>query len=228
MTAAIRYCFIYLCLVALTTASSAYAQTTEWKSIRQGNKCFSRGEYANAETFYRQAIKENPRSGRAFFNLGDTYLAQNNFKDAMDMYQNAARSESNKIIKSMAYHNMGYIYHKNQQYKEAIDFYKEALRNNPKDDDTRYNLALCQKQLKDSESNKDKQQQDQQQQQQKQEEQKQSPQQDKQQPQSPQNEMSKENADQLLDLARRSEQQTREKLNKQEAQPRQKTLNKNW
>lgn len=34
-----------------------------------------------------------------------------------------------------------------------MEAYKESLRNNPKDDETRYNLALAQKLLKDQEQN---------------------------------------------------------------------------
>ena len=59
----------------------------------------------------------------------------------------------------MAFHNRGYIRQKmaladrerqQQLLRDAIEQYKQALRLNPRDNDTRYNLALCQKQLKDS------------------------------------------------------------------------------
>ncbi len=209
--------------------TSVYAQTAEWKYMHQGNKHFRNEDYTSAELMYRKALAENPRNARARFNIGDAYLAQNNPQEAVKMYMEAARDEKNKVIRSMAFHNIGYVHHKNGQYDEAIRYYKEALRNNPKDDDTRYNLALCQKQKKDSEKN-----QNQNQQQQKKEEQQQQQEEQQQQQENPEQappqkeEMSKDNADRLLELSRRAEQQTREKLKEGKPALRKKTLDKNW
>ena len=127
------------------------------------------------------------------------------------------------MVRAMAYHNIGFIHQNNKDYDRAIDAYKEALRNNPYDDDTRYNLALCQKQRQrqqqdqqqqqqnqQSENGNDKQQQDRQQQQQNNEEQ-----------------MSEDNIEQILNLTRQAEQQTRKKM-ENAGQPRRKQLEKGW
>ena len=53
----------------------------------------------------------------------------------------------------MAYHNMGVICQKHQMFSEAIEAYKESLRNNPSDNETRYNLELCRRQLKNQKKN---------------------------------------------------------------------------
>ncbi len=216
-------------LVALCGGvASVDAQTAEWKYMHQGNKAFRQGDFTSAELMYRKALAENPRNARAKFNIGDAYLAQNNPQEAVKMYMEAAKEEENKVIRSMAFHNIGFVHHKNEQYDEAIRYYKEALRNNPKDDDTRYNLALCQKQKKDSEKNQQQQQEQQEQEQQQQQEQQ--PEQQENQEQTPlqKDEMSKDNADRLLELARRAEQQTREKLKEGKPALRKKTLDKNW
>lgn len=204
------------------------SQTADWVHLHEGNRHFKNGNYTNAETSYRKALKENSKNGRALFNLGDTYLAQNNPHDAMKMYQEAANSEDNKIFKAMAYHNMGYIYHKNNQYKEAIEYYKEALRNNPKDNETRYNLALCQKQKTEQDSIKNNKQNEQQQDEKEESEETHNESNSGQDNTEEKNEISEENAQQLLNLAKRAEQQTREKLNKQQLQPIRKIYNKNW
>ncbi len=219
-----RHLSLYILIMALLHTIPAMAQSREWKMLHMGNRHFNAGLYTEAERYYNEALKENPRSSRALFNLGDTYLAQNNAQGAMKMYAGAAKNETNKVIKAMSYHNMGYIYHKNEQLEEAIKYYKEALRNNPHDNDTRYNLALCQKQLKDK-------QQEQQQQQQQEQNQgdNQQPQNPEQKPenQQPQGGMSNENAEQLLNLSRQSERETRERINNR-PQPRRKQLQKNW
>ena len=40
---------------------------------------------------------------------------------------------------------MGNIFMQNKDYGKAVEVYKQSLRLNPKDDETRYNLALAQK-----------------------------------------------------------------------------------
>lgn len=226
--------FIFLFFLLLLPVSLS-AQTLEWRHLHQGNKAFLRGDYKVAENEYRAAQKLNPKSARAAFNLGDVYMAQKNFEGALPQYQAAAKGESNKLLKALSYHNIGVIYHLNKQFDKAIDFYKEALRNNPRDEDTRYNLVLCQKQQKESQQQQKQQQKQQQNKksEQKQQQNSQDPQKRGQEEQRPQQEqeqsgqMSKENADRLLNLSQQAEQQTRQKLQRA-GQPRQKRLNKNW
>lgn len=212
--------FLIFCLTLLAVS----AQTTEYTMLHQGNRAFQRGEWAKAEQYYRKALEANPRSSRAMFNLGDAYLAQKNGKDALDCFVKAGKAEANKAIKAMAYHNIGFIHHNNKDYDKAIEAYKEALRNNPRDEDTRYNLALAQKQKKDRPQDDQQQKQDQKNdsnsgQNQQKDEQQQNQQQNQQ--------MSEDNVEQLLNLAKQAEQQTRQKLEKAQ-QPRKKQLNKNW
>jgi hypothetical protein len=110
------------------------------------------------------------------------------------------------------------------------------LRNNPKDDETRYNLALAQKMLKDQQQNQQNQDQQQQQQEQKedkqeqnqdQQEQDQKNQQQQQQQQQNKNEMSKENAQQLLNAVMQDEKNVQDKVKKQ-IQIQGKKLDKDW
>lgn len=130
---------------------------------------------------------------------------------------------------------MGVILQPSKQYPQCIEAYKQSLRNNPHDDETRYNLALAQKMLKDQQQqqNQDKQQeqkQDQKQDDQKDqnkdqnEDQKKQPQQNQQQNK---NEMSKENAEQLLNAVMQDEKNVQDKVKKQ-IQVSGKKLEKDW
>ena len=212
---------IFSLILFIVFTMSAMAQSAEWGMIHQGNRAFSRGEWAKAEKCYRKALKKNPRNSRAMFNLGDTYLAQKNGKDALQCFANAAKGENNRMVRAMAYHNIGFIHQNNKDYERPIDAYKEALRNNPYDDDTRYNLALCQKQRQQQQQDR------QQQQDQNKENGNDKQQQEPQQQQKNEEKMSEENIEQILNLTRQAEQQTRKKMENAE-HPRRKQLEKGW
>ena len=120
-------------------------------------------------------------------------------------------------------------------YGEAIEAYKESLRNNPADNETRYNLALCkrlQKKQKQNgggggkdkdKNNKDKQQKD------KDNQHSDKQQKDKEQQQKqPKDQMSKENAEQLLNYAVQAEKATQQRLKQAQQQPQRRRLQKNW
>jgi tetratricopeptide (TPR) repeat protein len=191
--------------------------------------------FIKAEVDYRKALELNPKSTDAMFNLGNALLTQQKAKEAMEQYESVSKIEKDKEKLAQIYHNMGVILQSSKQLPQCIEAYKEALRNNPKDNETRYNLALAQKQLKDQQQNQ--QNQDQQQQQQEQKEDKQDQNKDQQeqnqdqqqQPQQQQNknEMSKENAQQLLNAVMQDEKNVQDKVKKQ-IQIQGKKLEKDW
>ena len=221
-----------LCL--LLVVASASAQLTDRQYIRQGNKQFRSGDYANAEVSYRKAIEKNAKNAQAAFNLGNALMAQKKDSAAVEQFEGAARLETNPLRKAQAYHNMGVICQTHKMYGEAIEAYKNALRLNPKDDETRYNLVLCkhQKQKQDQQQqnqqggDNDKKQDDKQKDQQQPDQQK-DKQDDKQQEQ-PKPQMSKDNAEQLLNAAIQNEKQTQEKMKQQQQQPQRRNVQKNW
>ena len=215
--------YIWLTLL-LFTSMSAFAQKAERDYIRKGNRCFKDSIYIDAEINYRKALDVNPQSTIAMFNLGNTLLWQNKQKEAMEQFVSAAQIEKDKDKKGKIFHNIGVIFHSQKEYAKAIEAYKESLRNNPKDDETRYNLALAQKMLKDQQQNqKEEQNQSQQQQQQQNSDQNQKEQENQKQNQQQQskaeekeNQMSRENAEQLLRSVMQDEENTQDKVKKQQ------------
>lgn len=215
----LQYLFLFLCLLLPT---SLMGQTDEWRLMREGNRAFRNNDFKTAEQRYRQALEQQPNSARAAFNLGDAYLAQKNAKGALQQYERAAKGEKNKTIRAMAHHNIGYVHHVAKAYDKAIEAYKEALRLNPRDEDTRYNLVLAQKQRK-QQNNQQNQKQEKDQKQDKSSQ----PSSPKDTPQQQPSQMSKDNVEQLLHLSRQAEQQTRQKV-QQAGQPQPRQLDKNW
>ena len=213
-------------VLLLLIAVSMSAQKAERDFIRKGNRFFKDSVYVNAEVNYRKALEANPKSTISMFNLGNTLMQQNKFQEAMEQYVGAAKVEKEKPNLAQIYHNMGIIFHSQKDYAKAVEAYKQSLRNNPKDDETRYNLALAQKMLKDQENqnqdqNQDQDKQDQQKEQEKEDQKKQDQQenqdqQQKSQPEKKENEMSKENAEQLLNSVMQDEKDEQDKVKKQQ------------
>ncbi|WP_251237148.1 tetratricopeptide repeat protein [Bacteroides nordii] len=231
-----------LFILFVILAAGASAQKIERDYIRKGNRLFNDSVFVDAEVNYRKALEVNPKSTVSMYNLGNTLSQQQKFKDAMEQYVAAGKIEKDKIKLAHIYHNMGVLFQAGKDYAQAVEAYKMSLRNNPKDDETRYNLALAQKMLKDQQQNqqnqdqnqdqnKDEQEkkQDQQKDQNKQNDQKKDDQQ--QQPPKPEkkdNEMSKENAEQLLNSVMQDEKDTQDKVKKQQQVIQGGRLEKDW
>ena len=227
-------------MLLLGAATFAQAQQkTDRDYLRSGNKLYNDSLFIKAEVDYRKALDINPKSTDAMFNLGNALLMQQKVKEAMEQYESVSKMEKDKSKLAEIYHNVGVILQSAKQYPQCIEAYKESLRNNPKDDETRYNLALAQKLLKDQQQNQQNQDQKQQQQQeqkedkqdqnkdQQEQEQKDQQQQQQQQQQQNKNEMSKENAQQLLNAVMQDEKNVQEKVKKQ-IQIQGKKLDKDW
>ena len=132
----------------LSLSAGAFAQNAERDYIRKGNRLFKDSVFVDAEVNYRKALEANPKSTISMYNLGNTLSQQQKFKDAMEQYVAATSIEKDKAKLGQIYHNMGVLFQSGKDYQKAVEAYKMSLRNNPKDDETRYNLALAQKLLK--------------------------------------------------------------------------------
>lgn len=218
----IKYGFILIAM--LTVSLSIFAQKAERDYLRKGNRQYHDSAFVDAEINYRKAIEANPTSAMSRYNLGGALLYQNKPQEALKEYEAASKMEHNKDNLASVYHNTGVIFQAAKDYKRAIEAYKESLRNNPKDHETRYNLALCQKMLKDQEQQGGNDQQQQQEEQQQQELQQENQQQQEQQDQ---NQMSKENAEQLLRAVMQDEKDVQDKVKKQQIMQGRK-LEKDW
>ena len=217
-------------ILLLLTAISVSAQKAERDYIRKGNRAYKDSTYVNAEVNYRKAIDVNPKSAISMYNLGNTLMQQNKLQEAMEQFVAATKMEKDKGNLAQIYHNMGVIFQSGKDYAKAVEAYKESLRNNPKDNETRYNLALAQKMLKDQEQNQQNQDQNQDQNKEKKEQEKeqdkdkqdqkeqdqQNQDQQQQPPQPQENQMSKENAEQLLKSVMQDEKDVQDKVKKQQ------------
>lgn len=218
--------------------------------IRSGNRDMrggAEGAASKAELKYRKAMASDNKNAQAMYNLGCALLAQNKDSMAYEMFEKASKTETSKQRKAMAYHNMGVIMQRQQQYGPAMEQYKQSLKLRPHDNQTRYNYVLCKKLKKDQDNNQNNNQnnnnqnnkdnnkdqnkdknknQDKDKNDQNKDQNKNQNNQNKERPQDGQ--MSKENAEQLLNAAVQEEKATQQRLQKAMAKPSRRNIEKNW
>lgn len=128
---------------------SAIAQEDK-KVIRKADNLMSEAQqnlqkdrFTAAEAEYRKAISLNPKAEIAKYNLGTAYYGKEKNAEAMYRFKQAAATATSKSEKHKAFHNLGNTFMNEKNYQNAVNAYKDALRNNPNDEETRYNLALA-------------------------------------------------------------------------------------
>ena len=148
-----------LCFIALGEIN---AQSEDYAKYYNKANSLSENDFEKAEKNYRVAINDSLSDLKATFNLSNEYYTEGYFEDAISRQLEAIKLAKNKIEKYKAYHNLGNSLMKKEMCSEAVSAYKSALRNNPNDDETRYNLALAKKCEDEQSQNDDDQQDDQQ------------------------------------------------------------------
>lgn len=104
-------------------------------------------DFPIAEADYRKAIALDPASETGKYNLGTAYYGKSKNTEALNRFKQAAAVATAKSEKHRAFHNLGNTFMNEKKYAEAVEAYKNALRNDPTDDESRYNLALAKEML---------------------------------------------------------------------------------
>ncbi|XMO88083.1 tetratricopeptide repeat protein [Algibacter sp. AS12] len=128
--------------------------------VYEGNELIDSEDFVSAEMAYRKAISEQPTGATGAYNLGTSYFKSGNFNEALYRLEQAVKTADTKVEKHKAFHNIGNVLMQNEKCKEAVEAYKNALRNDPTDNETRYNLGVAkvcaeQQQQQQEDQNKD-------------------------------------------------------------------------
>jgi tetratricopeptide (TPR) repeat protein len=149
-------------VLLLLSATNGLAQNIEKQrheansEMRRGNELYQQGHYAEAEIAYKKAMATYPGNPKSMYNTANSILQQKRYKEAIAQYDFLIKNAKNNRLKAQSYHNIGNAYMELKNYQKAVDAYKNSLRKNPKDEETRYNLALAQKLLKNQQNNQNK------------------------------------------------------------------------
>lgn len=236
-----------LCLTAFAYGSSS----AQWikSDVRRAGKLYKKGNYAAASAEYRRAMLKDSLYAKANFGLANSAYQEGHYDQAKSYLERLTGNEQlPQRQQADVLHNLGNVAMKQKDYRAAVEAYEEALIRNPQNEGTRYNLVLAQRLLKQQEQQKDnKQQQNKQDQQQQQQQDKQKDKQDPKKQDQQQNaqqkqdnkqqggkpaeprpgQMSKEQAEQLLNSFRSDDEQTRRRVEQRQREEQSQNSNKN-
>lgn len=227
------YILMSVMLLGISAVPDAQASTrAERRLVTKGNKLYTERKFVEAESVYQEALRENPQSTSARYNLGLSQLRQvKNLKDstpktqkliegARQNFTEAARNVKQRPgIAAKANYNLGNMEFNMEQYQKAIDYYKQSLRIDPDDDNARRNLRIAQKKLQQQNQDKNQQKQNQDQQDKKDQQdqknqQQQQPQQQEQKQQPQEQKINEQTAQRILQAMDSKENQTRARVNR--------------
>ena len=149
---------LFYFFISILASYNIYAQSENYaKFYNKGNK-FIENNFEEAEKNFRVAIDDSLSDLRATFNLSNKYYSEGLYDEAISRQIESTKLAKNKSEKHKAFHNLGNSLMKKEMCSEAVLAYKNALRNDPSDDETRYNLALakkCEEEQQNDDQNKD-------------------------------------------------------------------------
>ena len=199
----------------------------------EGRRQYAGGNHPEALQSFEQAARARPRDPLGRFNVADALYKNGKFDEAATLFRSLGSDPAGPLAAPSRF-NLGNSLFQKQDYRGAVQAYRDALRLAPQDLDTRRNLELALRALKEQEEQQKKQQEQEKedkdqkdQKDQKQDQQKQDSKQDEQKkgqprPQSPEERrderfkqetgMPRERAMQLLDALQENEKAEQKKL----------------
>ena len=233
-----------LIILSFLMSFNSFAQNKK-SFLRDGNKLYADSSYNEAEMQYRKSLEKDQDYFNASFNLADAVYKQERYEESSALFDALKDNAPTETDLAKVYHNLGNSLVKEQKLEEAIDAYKSSLRINPKDKDTRHNLAITHKQKQQQEKEQENKDEKDEQEQDKEGENKEEEKENKEQEQSQENkeqqeekkeskpeekkeEMSKETAEKMLEAIQQKEKELQEELQKKKVKGKRVKVLKDW
>ena len=136
--------------------------------LREGNKSYNNKHYEEAEVTYRRALEQDSTDFRGQYNLASALYREKKYDEAARHFAQAASTpDIDKHRRARSLHNTGNSLvqagladeqQAMQYFGQAVNAYQESLKLEPKDDDTRYNLAYARRLLQQAQQQQQQQQ----------------------------------------------------------------------
>ncbi len=229
-----------LLAAALMLAVLPVAGQADRHDVREGNRKFRRDKFKEAEIDYRKAVLKDSTSMKAQYNLASALYRQEDYEGA----KKALDAVASEDAPSQYHYNAGNVALQRKDYASAVKSFREALLFSPDDMDAKENYVYAKKMLENQQNQggggNQNQNQDQDQNQNQNKDQDNRDQQkddgqddrDSRQPQPQdggQQEISPQQAQQMLNAVQAKEKETRDKVNREKAALlKSKQKEKNW
>lgn len=131
----------------------------EARPLDKGNKFYQKAEYGQALEQYLAARTEQPDNRLLSYNIGTTYYQLGQYENAIAELQDALRAGDSAVVRQAAY-NLGNAYYRQGQglqkpaeriaaWREAIAWYKKAIDLQPKHENSKRNVEIVMRKLKE-------------------------------------------------------------------------------
>ncbi len=246
-----RYISVFFLLAVFAVSASAQADRHD---VRSGNRKFRKGKWKEAEIEYRKGLVKDSTSVAANYDLASALYRQDNYGEAATALDTISKSVVLTPHAPAAFYNRGDAACKQKDWRAAVDAFKKSLLLNPGDLDAKENYAYAKMMLDNQEGggggggqqnqdqnqdrNQQNQNQDQNQNQQDQDQQDQNQNQDQQNQDQDRNQdsgqdnqenISPQQAQQMLRAIQAREKQTQDKVNREKAEAmKSRQTEKNW
>ena len=202
----------------------------EKREVRSGNRAFRSKNYNEAEIDYRKGLVKDSTSFISAYDLASSLYMQKDYENAARTLDKVADQLPQSEYASRWYFNKGNIALQQQDYKTAVDAFKQALLLDPEDLQAKESYIYAKEKLKDRQDGQNQQDnqnqqdgQNQQNDQNQQDDQNQQPQPQPNDDQQPQQDpagqqISPQQAQQMLKAIQAKEKETQEKVEKAKAQ----------
>ncbi len=178
---------ISMAALLLFGAFGVQAQT-DWQ---EGARLYREGKYPQAAEAFKRALADSSVRAATQYNLGNALYKKGDFAGARTAFEESTRGKKN----SDATYNLGNSYAERKQWQQALKAYQQALQEKPGAADAQQNYAYARKQF-----------QRQQMQEQQQKQQQSHPKKENEKPQLNPSNLSKEQAEKMLQALRQEEQ----------------------
>jgi len=120
-----------------------------WRdTLNLAREAYKSKAYDKAISYYRSAQNSAPEGVDLSKEMAQANYRSQDYKSSDQFYNQSIDAAQTPKEKAELQHNLGNSRMKQKDYAGAIEAYKESLRNNPGDEQTRYNLSEAIRQKK--------------------------------------------------------------------------------
>ncbi|UCC11502.1 MAG: tetratricopeptide repeat protein [candidate division WOR-3 bacterium] len=140
MTQKRRPNIVLLMVLCLSLMTIAFADVGE--SMRRGNRLYSDGKYDEALLSYQDALVQEPDNPKIHYNIGRALYKMERYDEAISEFE-LGLLEKDEKFQANTFYNIGNCQYKKGQLDAAIHTYKTSLLIDHTDIPTKQNLEFC-------------------------------------------------------------------------------------